>query len=168
MRSSARVFVPLLVIALLTAFSNLGLSAETPAVAPAVKASASESETRKEILGIEHREAQAMLRGDAAVLEGLWAPDLVITASSNKIRTGADVLGHIRSGKMKLTKLERITERVAVHGQVAIAMGEEAFTPAGGEGAGKPFRRRYTNVYAQQDGRWRLIARQASLIATTP
>jgi uncharacterized protein (TIGR02246 family) len=78
------------------------------------------------------------------------------------------VLALVKSGQMKLTKLDRRIERVAVHGQVAVAMGVETIVPAGGKDAGKTLNRRYTDVYAQQDGQWRLIARQASLFPTNP
>ena len=138
-------------------------------IAPDFRASAQEpagvTPIEKEIRTIDQEEAQAFLRGATTELERLWAPSLLVTVSSNTIRTGAEVLGLIKSGQTKLTKLERITERVSVTGPVAIAMGVEIIVPAGGEGAGKTLRRRYTNVYLQQEGRWRLIARQATLIS---
>jgi hypothetical protein len=118
----------------------------------------------KEIMAVEQQEAQALLKGDTYALERLWAPDLLITASNNRIRSGTDVLSYMKSGKMKLIKLERNTERVSVHGQSGVAMGVETFVPGVGAGAGKTLRRRYTNVYLLQGERWRLIARQATLI----
>lgn len=128
------------------------------------QASAAPSQVEKEIASIEQQEAQALLRADTSALERLWAPDLLVTTSRNRVHTGAEVLGFIRSGQMKLSKLERRVERIAVHGQVAIAMGEEIIVPAGGNNAGKTLNRRYTDVYAQKDGQWRLIARQATLV----
>lgn len=164
MRRTAAAFVPLSCIALLMAAPPFGASAQTPAVAPAGKTSPSAARIEEEIATFERQEAEALLRADTSALEHLWAPDLIVTASNNRIRTGGEVLGFLKSGQMKLTKLERRVERIAVHGQVAVAMGEETFVPAGGEGAGKTFNRRYTDVLMQEYGRWRLIARQATLI----
>ncbi len=169
MPRAATAFVPLLVVTMLMAAAHSRASAQAPAVAPPSKVSPSASQIEKEIRAIEQQEAEALLHGDTAALERLWARDLLVTASSNNIRTGAEVLGFVKSGQLKLTKLERRTERVAVHGQVAIAMGVETLVPNGsGKNAGKTLNRRYTDVYAQQDGHWRLIARQATLVPTNP
>lgn len=164
MRRAATVVVPLLVVALSMATPPSRASAQTPPVAPTTQASPGASQIEQEIRGIEQQEAQALLRGDTSALEALWAPDLLVTASSNTIRTGAEVLGLLKAGRMKLTKLDRRIDRVAVHGPVAIAMGVETIVPAGGKGAGKTLHRRYTDVYAQQGGQWRLVARQATLV----
>lgn len=164
----ATAFLPLLAVALLIAGPGSGARAQTPSVAGTSKGPVSVSQIEKEIRAIDQQEADALLRGDTSALERLWAKDLLITASNNTIRTGAEALGFVKSGKMKLTKLERRIERVAVHGQVAVAMGTETVVPAGGKGAGKTLNRRYTNVYAQQDGQWRLIARQATLVPENP
>jgi uncharacterized protein (TIGR02246 family) len=160
--------VPLSLIALLMATPTLGAAAQTPAVAAANQAPRSADQGEKQIAAIEQQDADALVRGDTAALERIWAPDLVITASNNSIRTGAEVLGFVKSGQMKLTKLDRRVERIVVHGAVAVAMGEETFVPAAGDGAGKTLSRRYTDVYLEQDGRWRLIARQATLIPAKP
>jgi uncharacterized protein (TIGR02246 family) len=138
--------------------------AQTSAATTGNKELPSTSQVEKEIASIEQQEAQALLRADTAALERLWAHDLLVTTSRNRVHTGAEVLGFIKSGQMKLSKLDRRVDRVAVHGQVAIAMGEETIVPAGGNNAGKTLNRRYTDVYVQKDGQWRLIARQATLI----
>ena len=138
--------------------------AQTPAAAAARPASPSASEIEKEIVALEQQEAQAFLRSDTSALERLWAEDLLVTTSRNKIHTGAEVLALVKSGAMKLTTLERRIERVGVHGQVAVVMGEEIIVPAGGDNAGKTLKRRYTDVFAQKDNQWKLIARQATLI----
>jgi len=165
MHRAAVVLVPLSIITLM-ALPSPGAAAPTPAAAPTQPAVRSAEQIEKDIAAIEHQEAEALVRGDTAALERIWAPDLVITASSNSIRSGAEALGYLKSGQMKLTKLDRRVERIAVHGAVAVAMGEETFVPAAGAGAGKTLRRRYTDVYVEEDGRWRLIARQATLIPT--
>lgn len=168
MRRVAVAFVPLSVIAMLMATPNSGAAAQTPAVVPTNQAPRSADQIEKEIATIEQQNAEALVRGDTSALERIWAPDLVITASNNSIRTGAEVLGFVKSGQMKLTKLDRRVERIVVYGEVAVAMGEETFVPAGGDGAGKTLGRRYADVYLEENGRWRLIARQATLIPTKP
>jgi uncharacterized protein (TIGR02246 family) len=153
---------------MLMAAPRSSASAQTPPGAATSKTSPSGGQIEQEIRAIEQQEAQALLRGDASALERLWAPDLLVTASNNTIRTGAQALGFVKSGQLKLTKLDRRVERVAVHGQVAVAMGAETIVPAGGKNAGKTLNRRYTDVYAQQAGQWRLIARQQTLVPTNP
>ena len=52
-----------------------------------------------------------------------------------------------------------------VHGDTVIVMGHETVVPKGNSpDAGKTIHRRYTNIWMKRDGRWRLVARHASVI----
>jgi ketosteroid isomerase-like protein len=131
-------------------------SAQTPA-------SPSVTNTEREIRTLEEQERAALLRGDVTALERLWGRDLVISAPSNTIRTGAEMLELIKNDSRKYGSFERQIERVSVQGDVAITMGAESVVPSSGE-AGRTVRRRFTNVWARQNGQWRLIARQSTIV----
>lgn len=135
----------------------MGASAQAPA-SPAV------TNTESEIRKLEEQESAALLHGDVAALERLWGRGLIISAPSNTIRTGAEMLELVKNDSPKYGSFERQIERVSVQGDVVITMGAESVVPSSGE-AGRTVRRRFTNVWARQNGQWRLIARQSTIVA---
>jgi hypothetical protein len=79
----------------------------------------------------------------------------------------------MRSGEIAAESFTRTAEDVTISGNVAIVMGRETFTPKpqselGRKYGAKPLNRRYTNVYVWQGKRWKWLARQANVVATTP
>ena len=66
---------------------------------------------------------------------------------------------------MTYASFVRNIESIQVHGDTAIAMGNEVVVPSGtSPGAGATIRRRYTDIWMNRDGAWRLIARHANVI----
>ena len=106
-----------------------------------------------------------MLAGDVAGLDRLWAADLLINAPDNIIKTKDEVIQAVRASHIRYTSFKRTVERVAFHGDIAVTMGSEVVVPAGdGADGGKEIHRRYTNVWRNAGGDWRLIARHAHVV----
>lgn len=117
----------------------------------------------QEIRKLEQRQVDLVLRGDVAELEKQWAKDYMVNNPFNKLVKARE--GPIRRGQLTCSKFEREVEVVLVKGDVAVAMGGEVVVPSGqSPDAGKTIRRRFTNVWIKEDGRWRLMARHASVI----
>ena len=115
------------------------------------------------IRGLDQAEADAVLRGDFAAVAKLWAPDMTVNNPFNQV-VKANV-GRVRTGAVTYTSFVRQVESVQVHGDTAIAMGNESVVPSGkSPGAGTTIRRRYTNVWMKRDGTWLLTARHANAI----
>jgi len=56
-------------------------------------------------------------------------------------------------------------ESVLIHGDTVIVMGREIVVPKGNSpDAGQTINRRYTNIWMKRSGKWRLVARHASVI----
>jgi hypothetical protein len=71
----------------------------------------------------------------------------------------------MRQGITDYSSFVREPETVVIHGNTVIVMGAEAIKPtANAPGAGQTIRRRYTNIWMKRNGRWVLVARQASII----
>ncbi|MET0290664.1 MAG: nuclear transport factor 2 family protein [Pseudoxanthomonas sp.] len=101
---------------------------------------------------------------DIAALEKLWSPDLLVNSPDNKVLTRAEVFDAIRRGKLDYEDGYRFAlERIAFHGNVAVVMGEDTYTPKFGPEKGRRLHRRASNVWQYADGAWVLIARQATL-----
>lgn len=119
-----------------------------------------------EIRDLERQEAAAFLAGDADRLGRLWDEGLIVNAPHGRIMAdAAPTLTLVQSGRLRHDAIVRHVESIRIHGDVAISMGSEQVQDSAGPMAGPPHLRRYTNVWKQAGGRWRLIARHASLVS---
>jgi hypothetical protein len=136
----------------------LGVLAPAAVAAQSAKQKAAiEQEVRR--LDVAH--AGAILRGDLAALDKLWTKDFRVNNPFNEI----DKAERIRTGAVTYSSFIREPESVLIHGGTVIVMGREEVVPKGSSpDAGKTINRRYTNIWMQRQGRWRLVARQASAI----
>lgn len=115
----------------------------------------------QEIRKLELAHADAVLRGDLAALDKIWTKDFKVNNPFNEI----DKADRIRTGAVTYSSFVREVESVQVHGNTVIVMGRETVVPKGNSpDAGNTINRRYTNIWMKRDGKWRLIARHASVI----
>ena len=115
----------------------------------------------QEIRKLDLAHADAVLRGDLAALDKLWTKDFKVNNPFNEI----DKADRIRTGAVTYSSFVREPESILVHGDTVIVMGSETVVPKGNSpDAGKTIRRRYTNIWMKRNGKWRLIARHASVI----
>lgn len=115
----------------------------------------------QEIRRLDLAHADAILRGDLPALDKLWTEDFRVNNPFNEI----DQANRIRSGAVTYSSFVREPESVMVHGNTVIVMGREITVQKGSSPlAGKPINRRYTNIWMKRQGKWRLVARHASVI----
>ena len=115
----------------------------------------------QEIRRLDLAHADAILRGDQVALDKLWTEDFRVNNPFNEI----DKADRIRTGAVTYSSFIRTPESVLVHGETVIVMGREEVVPKGNSpDAGKTINRRYTNIWMKRKGKWRLIARHASVI----
>ena len=108
-------------------------------------------------------EVDAVLRGDFAAIDKLWAPDMIVNNPINQVVRWSR--GRVRTGAVTCASFVRNIESIQVYGDTAIAMGNEVVVPSGtSPGAGTTIRRRYTDIWMNRDGAWRLTARHANVI----
>jgi hypothetical protein len=111
--------------------------------------------------------------GDVAAQQAFMHPNYIINGPANVILRKAQVIQMLGQGGMARTGYERIIEGLQITGDVGITMGRETVAPAAGSQLGQlhgegVLRRRFTNVYLFEDGRWRFLARQATLVSGPP
>ena len=134
-------------------------------IAGAVNIVFAQSEKKRQAIETEIRKldslhAAAVLSGDLNEMDKYWTKDFIVTNPFNEI----DNADRIRNGAVTYGSFQRISESIKVHGNTAIVMGKEIVVPKGkSPDAGKTINRRYTNIWMKVKGRWRLIARQASV-----
>ncbi|HKU76445.1 MAG TPA: nuclear transport factor 2 family protein [Pyrinomonadaceae bacterium] len=119
------------------------------------------SKVEQEIRRLDLAHADAILRGDLAALDKLWTEDFKVNNPFNQV----DRADRIRTGAVTYSSFIREPETVLIHGDTVIVMGREIVVPKGNSpDAGKTINRRYTNIWMKRSGRWRLVARHASVI----
>lgn len=126
--------------------------------------------------GLRAADAEQMriiVEGDAKAQQEFMHPNYIINAPANRVLRKAQVVSMLAQGGMASEHFERTIEGIALTGNVGVVMGTEVVKPAPGSELGKlhPGRvldRRFTNVFLYEDGRWRFLARQASIVTATP
>ncbi len=107
----------------------------------------------------------AIVAGDKDGFVHAFADDAVVNSPSNTVATKAMAAARYQSGVLTYKYLHRSIEYAAPRrDDEVVLMGEETYEPpAGGPLAGKTVRRRFTDLWRLQDGRWRLSLRQATV-----
>jgi uncharacterized protein (TIGR02246 family) len=115
----------------------------------------------QEIQRLEAAWTRAHLRGDVAALDAICATELTVTVPGMKPMSKADILGFWKSGRAKITRYDTTDVKVVVRGRTAVATGRLART-RDFNGTVMNDQWQFTKTYAQEDGRWVLVAYHAS------
>ena len=130
--------------------------------------SAQDAKAEAEIRKLSADEVQAFLRRDAAAMARLWSDDFVVTNPLNRFVTKRQVLDMVESGVLVITAFDREIEYMKVYGDTVILVGRETVTWGGKmPNAGRTEQLRITAIWMEQDGRWRQVARHASVVPAT-
>jgi ketosteroid isomerase-like protein len=119
------------------------------------------------IRALEAEMEEGVLNRDVETLRQLWSSDFMVNAPRNVVvpDRGA-VLDVFRKGIANYSVFDTQIEEVRLRGNMAVVMGSETVKPVGDAPyAGKTVDRRYTHVWRQQEGRWRLFARHAHIVS---
>jgi ketosteroid isomerase-like protein len=124
------------------------------------------STIEEEIRRLEQLEVRAVLAKDRDTLRSIWDsgyivnnPQGIIAEANAADPTDRPVM------QMARTSFTRTTEKVAVRGDVAFAMGSETIVPGEGQArTGQTVMRRYTNIWMKQSTGWKLMARHANVV----
>jgi hypothetical protein len=107
--------------------------------------------------------------GDADAQQEFMHPNYIINGPSNTILRKPVLVEMLAQGKMGSDRFERVIEDVAITGNVGIVMGREAVHPLptsqlGSLHGDRVLNRRFTNVFLFEGGKWRFLARQATIV----
>ena len=116
---------------------------------------------RETIGGIEAEHCRAVVARDFERLEELWSDDLIVNSPINRVHDKRRVLELLRAGIVSHLALECRSEVMMQSAPFIVVMGYELVTDAGD----RKYRRRYTNVWREAEGSWRLTVRHANVIS---
>ncbi len=105
---------------------------------------------------------QAQIHADATVLDRIIADDFIGVGPSGTVRTKPQVIADFTSGDLKFQSITTDEVQVRVYGNTAVETGRSTMT---GQDKGKDVARdtRFTRVWVNQRGRWRLVANHYSI-----
>ena len=108
----------------------------------------------------------AILANDMDAFAAALAPEVVVNSPGNTVNHRAQVIERFAGDAIRYASYDRRVEYAGLVGDAVVVMGEETVQPiASSRDAGKTVRRRFTDLWREEDGVWRLAARQATIIA---
>lgn len=114
-----------------------------------------------ELSSLENAWNEAHVRGDAEVLDRLWAEDFTVTVPHMEVMTKADAIGLWRSGRMKFERYQTSDIRIRVYGDAGVVTGRLLRTRRFNERVVEDDWR-FTKVYVRRAGQWQVVAFHAS------
>lgn len=123
-----------------------------------------------QVLAINERMNDAVLAGDVSVFKEFMSDDLVLNDPRNNISRKQDLLGLYGSGASMYREVSATVDYAGVHNDLVVIMGTESTvfeTPPPGTSwrPGDTISRRYTNIYRNEAGSWKLIVKQSTVIS---
>jgi hypothetical protein len=110
-----------------------------------------------------------IVQADAEAQQAFMHPNYIINGPANRVLHKDVIVDMLAHGKMGNDFFERVIEDLAITGNVGIVMGREVVHPTPTSELGirhgdKVLNRRFTNVFLFEDGKWRFLARQATIV----
>jgi len=117
----------------------------------------------KELPTLEDQRCAAMVNADADALSKLFDDALVWTHSSAKVDSKESFLAALKAGNTRYVEIKRVDEQVRIHGSLAVITGI-AEMKVELQGESRQLRNRYTDVWIQRDGAWKMTAWQSTAV----
>ena len=133
--------------------------------APMTSRQSDANDTTAEVIRRLHLEGvRAQLRSDTATLERVWSDDHTFTNALGIVQTKNERLSEIRSGARRLESFDIDDIRVRVYHDTAVVTSRGRLKGQR-DGQALDLQARGMDVYIKRDGRWQLVAAQATRIA---
>ena len=123
------------------------------------------------VRSLDDQERMAALNRDVSALERLWSDQFILNAPNNQVVVGKRAVldMFVQAGIINFSTFERQIELIHADGAFVIIMGLETVqpvsdAPSAGLVAGQTIKRRFTNVWKNEAGTWRLFLRHANVI----
>jgi ketosteroid isomerase-like protein len=122
-----------------------------------------DAEAQRQVVATDERRADALRRNDGAPLRQIYADDYTLVTPAGVVRSKADQINELASGRVRYEKLEVKERNVRVYGDVAILLSREndSILQAGQQVGGDI---RFTRVYKKFGTEWRVIATHGSIV----
>jgi ketosteroid isomerase-like protein len=124
-----------------------------------------QSSTAKELIELENRFNEALVRADIGVIEEIEANDLIFTDATGAVTSKAEEIQSIKSGEVKFASIKMTDTHVQGYGNVGVVTGSLA-EKAQYKNSDISGMYRFTDVWAKRNGKWEHVAGQETLVST--
>ena len=114
-----------------------------------------------EIIALENRRTEAMIKQDVPVLEEILAEDLIYTHHTARVETKAEYIAALTSGRTEYRSIDRKDVKVRRYGDTAVVTGHAVFHVST-NGNDIKHQTRFLDVYAKRDDVWQMVAWQST------
>jgi ketosteroid isomerase-like protein len=146
-------------VVLVTAVAVSSCSAPDPApsTAAAEPAAASSDNAEESVMQLENERTPALVKGDTAFIERVYADDYMVTGANGVVRDKAAVIADMKSGAQTFESMTNDVAKVRVYGDTAVVTGRATQK---GQYKGQPSASptAFTRVYVRRNGQWQLVA----------
>ena len=127
---------------------------------------AAQNSTAKDLIALENRFNEGLVRGDVAVIEELEANDLIFTDAAGVVTNKTEEIQSIKSGEVKFESIKMDNTQVQDFGNLAVVTGR-LVEKAKYKNADISGTYRFTDVWAKRKGKWEHVAGQETLVPPT-
>ena len=121
-------------------------------------------EIEKTIINIENEKDSAMQTRDVAVLDRIYADDLIFVNARGELLTKAQRMNEFQTANVKYLSFDQGDYHFYIYGDTVVLTGR-ANSVVNYHGTVNRIPRRFTSTYIKTNGQWRLVAHQATLIS---
>ncbi|HXZ67071.1 MAG TPA: nuclear transport factor 2 family protein [Alphaproteobacteria bacterium] len=115
------------------------------------------------VLDARVRLEEAFEKQDAGRVTTLLASDVLVNAPINRVVAYDNILARFKTGQIHYESAETRLEFAGVRADFVVLMGEEIVRPIENTpNVGKTVRRRFTDIWREDGGVWKLLARQGT------
>jgi ketosteroid isomerase-like protein len=111
-----------------------------------------------------HEYADALKKHDTAALDKIWADDYMFINPRGELLTKAQRMANAKSGATTFEDIVPQREKLNVKGDTAVDIGRVSLKGTKYSGKEASGEYRYMNVWSKQQGEWKLVANQVTLI----
>lgn len=104
-------------------------------------------------------QARVVQSGDVEAMKALLHPSYVAHLANGRLSNHSQTLALVATGALAKERFERSQQSVLINGDTGIVMGIDRMASPPPLASRGELNRRYTNIYARDDGRWKLLAR---------
>ena len=119
------------------------------------------TDIEQQIIQLDSQRMQAMINADTDALKSILADDMTYVHTTTALDTKQSLLDALDSGRLNYTSMITDDVKVRVYGETAIVTGA-AKIQVTSQGRPNSFGVRFTDVYTDRDGRWQMVAWQAT------
>lgn len=119
---------------------------------------------QRQLIAVDERRMDALRRGDPLPLETIYADDYTLVTGRGEVRSKADQIAELKSGRLRYATIDSIERQVRLYGDVGVIVSRQKAVILQNGQQVTSGDERVTRVYKMIDGSWRVIATHATPI----